>query len=307
MGAGKQNGARGKREQAQLGEMESHRRRAVMIRELFREGSINIKEFRERPSVKRSFRYLSLPTLTADLGIIADMLNNAQSQLLAHEERGLRVIAPRHSAFEHLGYAVAFEPGSPTEEKNRIAKYIVDQLLVAQDIVYLATGTTVFQIGVELLRSEASKVNTVLTHNLAIVDLWRGQGRLFPRRQNPIDLIILAGKADFEQGDIVSDEDLSVLSEWQCTKTFMSCTALNAATGQVFSFRQPNLKKTVLRNMRGGKLIIPVTTDKIGSEAGGQRIPLPDVEKIVVTTALPNKQRAALEAHGFQVREADRQ
>jgi DeoR/GlpR family transcriptional regulator of sugar metabolism len=98
-----------------------------------------------------------------------------------------------------------------------------------------------------------------------------------------------------------------VLSEWQCTKTFMSCTALNAATGQVFSFRQPNLKKTVLRNMRGGKLIIPVTTDKIGSEAGGQRIPLPDVEKIVVTTALPNKQRAALEAHGFQVREADRQ
>jgi DeoR/GlpR family transcriptional regulator of sugar metabolism len=307
MGAGKQAGARGKRDQAQLGEKESDRRRAIMIRQLFREGRINIKEFRERPSIRRSFRNLSLPTLTADLGVITDMLSNSQWQLLAHEERGLRVVAPRHSAFEHLGYAVAFDPGSPTEEKNRIAKYIVDRLLVAQDIIYLATGTTVFQIGVELLKSEAGKVNTVLTHNLAIVDLWHGQGRLFPRRQNPIDLIILAGKADFDQGDIVSDEDLSLLNEWQCTKTIMSCTALDAATGQFFSFRQPNLKKTVLRNMRGGKLIIPVTTDKIGSEAGGQRIPLPDVEKIVVTTALRDEDRAALEAKGFQVHEADRQ
>ena len=296
---------------------ESDRRRATMIRRLFENGEIDIKAFAEDERVRRSFKHRTLPTLSEDLNQIERMLNNDRYKILARQERGLRVAAPSHFAFEQAGYVCDCKPGSSTDAKNRIAKYIVDSFLAEHDILYAGTGTTVFAVGLGLLQAKAKKVETVLTHNLAIVDLWRQQGRLFPRRSNPIGLVILGGRADYDGGDIVSEEeDHSVLGEWQLTKTLMSCTALDIDSGEIFSHRQPKLKKAVLRHARLGKLIIPITRDKIisrasrntGREAGGPLIPLPpkaDVVQVIVTTELSNEERTGLERHGFEVHAVD--
>jgi len=285
---------------------EACRRRMCMLRDLFATGVLDMEAFGQDPQKRRAFRHMTKPGLYDDVENIMETLKNEKWGILAKDGLVLRVLGQGAFGYEHLGYEGNGAVGSATDEKNRIARFIVDKLLVEQDVLYLSTGTTVFHVALELLKFPVKKAMTVLSHNLAVVDLFRHQGRWFPLPGNrrPIDLVILGGKADFGAGDIEPDEeDVSQLERWKCTKAIMSATAINPLTGEVFSYRLPKLKRTVLRNARVSTLIIPVTHDKVSAHTGGQKIPLPGegMRKIIVTTGLPDDDRRALEGHGFDV------
>lgn len=275
-----------------------HTRRIWIIRELFERGEIDVRALAKEPKFIRAFGRVPKTTQTEDLDAIERTFNNSKWKILAREGSTLRVVTPRQLAYEDLGYEIDSES---TREKKAIAQYIVDRLLVETDMVYLSTGTSVYQVAVAILDCPTNKASTILTQNLAIVDLWRHQGGLLPRRQKPIRFRILGGWANFDEAHIDPDTSALRLGGWKCTKTIMSCTALDPTTGEIRSDRQPELKREVLRSAHVGELIIPVTRAKIDEKAGGELIPLPGAKtrNILVTSKLTDDERDSLKRAGF--------
>ncbi len=299
------------------GEQESAKRRVAIIKELFREGKIDVIELAEKWKSRRRavFSHLTPPTLRTDIDKILEMLDNDRRHLLERVNRTtLHVIAPSHFAYEGHGYTVQLDPNEKPSEKTRIARYIVEHILGCNEVLYLSTGTTVFQVAVELFNTGAKDVNVILTHNLPVIDYWQRKLSLGEQAPELVDFVILGGSVKFHRGEIDARADVSEqLKGWNCTKTIMSCTAIKPETGEVDTVYLPDMKASVLQSGRGGTLVMPVTSKKLEEEeeeAGGKPILTPKTDnlkrKIIVTSRIRPETRLLLEGHGFEVHEVDR-
>ncbi len=290
---------------------ESNRRRIKLIRELFENGEIDIRSFEKERNDE--FVHSARPTLDGDLKAIEKLLSNERWHILARVKRGLRVTMPEQFWFDKkVGYEIDPAPESETEQKAKVGRYIVDHLLSEDDAVYFGVGTAVFQTAVALLRTETKRAQTVLTHNLAIVDLWRHQGGYFPRNYG-IELVILGGKANYAKADIVTGE-VSQLEHQSCTKCVLGCDWLKPISGEICSNdeAEAELKRKVLslEKLRHATLIIPITASKISRQTGGHHIRLrteaDDREQerdiIVVTTTITPEDQRALDQQRIKVR-----
>jgi hypothetical protein len=209
-----------------------------------------------------------------------------------------RVECRPRQAFADLGYGKR-EPGQVA-----IAEGIVQKHLKRQGgVFYLSTGTTVFEVAVALfdaVEKGAWSDVTVVTDNLAVVDL-------FCRRTAPKDTLlrniaftIIGGTADVKKGDVaLGDTDtFAQLRQYAYSTAIVSATKVDAETGTIWSTRQPGTKQRFFKGIAGqgtwvGKLVIPVTHEKFEGDRGGLLIYDPENDKsgterkhIIVTDSL---------------------
>lgn len=281
------------------------RRRAAIISRLFEGGGIDVTTLLSDDQFKRSFDKPSAQTLYGDMSDIEGMLNNDAWGIVDKQPGSLRVKLADYRAWERRGFTVGFEPGSRTDELNRIAKCVVGELLSYPDVVYLGAGTTVFQVAVELLKCSERRAEKVVTDNLAVVELFRNRERLIRGSSDPPELVVLGGVAKFDKAHISLDDNLLQLQGIRVTKTIMSCTSFVPRTGVITSNTLALQKGMVLQGMTDGALIIPAEGGK--KDQGGNKLTLPDagVTRHIVTSGLFGTEEEQLRGHGFQVHTVD--
>jgi DeoR/GlpR family transcriptional regulator of sugar metabolism len=164
--------------------------------------------------------------------------------------------------------------GAATDAKKAIADLIVEEFLGRKnEVVYLSTGTTVYEVSrslVDAIDQGKKDIRIILTDNLAIVDLFCRRARSSARLQK-VELVILGGTAKFGDGDIALETTFAQLTQWEYSTAIVSATKVNPWTGMICSFRQPETKKKFFTGVVVGQLIIPVESSKIENtdEGGG--------------------------------------
>jgi DeoR/GlpR family transcriptional regulator of sugar metabolism len=164
--------------------------------------------------------------------------------------------------------------GAGTDAKKAIADLIVEDFFGRKnEVVYLSTGTTVYEVSrslVDAIENGKKDIRIILTDNLAIVDLFCRRARSSARLQK-VELVILGGTAKFGDGDIALETTFAQLTQWEYSTAIVSATKVNPWTGMICSFRQPETKKKFFTDVVVGQLIIPVESSKIESkdEGGG--------------------------------------
>ncbi|UCE60243.1 MAG: hypothetical protein JSU63_00550 [Phycisphaerales bacterium] len=304
------------------GGKEADRRRYRIIRTLAREHEVTIDGLVKDRNFGRAFSHTSRTTLEEDFRQIEKMLGKGATVI--RENATLRTSKVAGSAFAKLGYrSVRQEPrGTDADEadiddKRRIGEYIVTNLLRKDrdEVIYLSTGTTVYQVALALVQCAATdtpSVSVMLTDNLPIAELLCQWAHL-NHSLSHMAFHILGGKADFKRGDIVQETDLSQLDPWILSAAVISATGMNPETGQIYSFRQPGMKERVLRDMKMAQVIVPVVPRKFGI-TGGRLIYDPEkkgekeqVGRVyhVVTTSLEKEKKDALKKHNYKVHTVD--
>ncbi len=244
--------------------------------------------------------------LRKDFEEIAEMLAGPVS--VEHKKRSGELLAWRHDRlFGGLRRGRNLEPASKdeveaqrrdAEAKLYIGKYVVSRLLADPDeIVYLSTGTTLFQVAKALVDSDMSNIRVVLTDNLAILNLFF-QKSLAKEWPPNFALQLLRGVADFIRGDI-APMDFKQLAQWDYSTAVVSATAINSSNGRIYSFRQPDTKRAIFDRMSVRRFVIPVKPEKFEAR-GGEVVHDPEQrtqagrEYHIVTTCIPREHKEAL-------------
>lgn len=303
---------------------EADRRRYWILQRILGLGEVTIEGLRQDPSFRsfrRTFRHVAESTLQDDFREIEKILAHAVS--VRRNGSTLCAVKNHASAFWKKGYFTDDVPTDPVkvqdlEAKRRIAEFVVSKLLVSKrDVLYLSTGTTVFQVAVALVHSGMGGIGVVLTDNLGIVEFFAHRVDADPGRLSNVDVQIMGGKVDFASADIVSDAHEVQLSPWRCSTAVIGATGINPTNGQVHSFHQPLVKKWILDEAMVGQVIFPVAPYKIGVAGGrliydpnktdaGDKRPLQDERKFhIVTTNIDDLFKKKLESHGYVVHLAD--
>jgi hypothetical protein len=299
---------------------ESDRRRYRIIKTLFENhesGRITIRELERNRKFTRAFRRRGATTLEEDFRRIEALLGNGQPFRVTRDGAAmLRWVPAGESAFAELGYCSAASAppklAAETEDKRRIGELVVSELLNADvEVLYLSTGTTVYQVALALLNSERENVSMILTDNAAIVELCCQRSMTDRRlRENKLLLHLIGGRLSFNPPDIESESEFKEFKRWKCSKAVISVTGINPETGQLYSFRLPKTKEEVLLDLDVREVIIPLLPNKIG-QAGGRLIHDPRNQNHenriyrIVTTKLAPGVKAQLEKHRYEVREVD--
>lgn len=259
-------------------------RRFTILERALKSGKATVDELLGEENFKNRFKAsCSRRSLEGDFQELSKLFGKSVELTASGEE--VRILSA--NAFAHLGYGLK-EP-----RKCAIARLIVDKFLTKKNkVAYLSTGTSVFEVATVLLEKVEEgncELTDIVTDNLAIVDLFCNRARHSPHVRN-ITLTILGGEADFGQGD-VSLGDTSQLQEWEFSTAVVSATKINPTTGKISSSRQPRTKRKFFETGVVGQLIIPVTSDKISSKAGGKVIFDPrsgneqeDKKKVIIVT-----------------------
>jgi hypothetical protein len=299
---------------------ESDRRRYRIIKTLIsnqERRQITIGELERDRKFTRAFRHRGGTTLEEDFRRIEDLLGKGQPfRVIRDGASTLRWVAAGESAFADLGYcSVGSAPpklAGETADKQRIGELVVRELLNADvEVLYLSTGTTVYQVALALLNSERENVSMILTDNAAVVELCCQRSTTDKRlRDNKLLVHLIGGRLFFNPPDIESESDLKEFKRWKCSKAVISVTGINPETGQLYSFRLPNAKEQMLLDLDVREVIIPLLPNKIG-QAGGRLIHDPRDHRQegrvyrIVTTKLDAGVKVQLEKHRYEVREAD--
>jgi len=288
---------------------------------LFKEDEVRIDSLQGDRNFARAFRHTSRTTLEEDFRQIERMLGKGTTVI--RENATLRSIKVADSGFARLGYRSVGCDGLETkteeagiDDERRIGEYIVRRLLRGDraEVVYLSTGTAVYQVALALVQSDATdtpSVSVILTDNLPIVELlcqWAHRNH----KLSDMAFHILGGKADFNTGDIVQETDLGQLDQWKCSAAVIAVTGVNPVTGQMYSFRQPGMKEKVLRDMKMAQVIIPVVPRQFGI-TGGRLIYDPERRDTgqegrvyhVVTTSIDERVKQDLAKHDYKVHTVD--
>jgi hypothetical protein len=302
------------------GGREADRRRYCIIRRLIEspEGRITIGALQADRRFRRAFKHRGNTTLEEDLRELAKLLGAGRSVRVVREGVStLCWLRAGESSFARKGYCavdVASEKlRLETEEKRRIGEFIAGRLLdAAMEVLYLSTGTTVYQVALALLNGKRDNVSVVVTDNMAVVELFC-QRALSDERLKQLQLHVLGGRVLFDHADIARESEVEHFGRWKCSKAVISVTGINADTGQLYSIREPERKEMLLRDTDIRQVIIPVLPNKM-QQGGGRLIHDPREEAQgghdwkqegrvykIVTTRLDAGVRTRLERHGYEV------
>jgi DeoR/GlpR family transcriptional regulator of sugar metabolism len=228
------------------------------------------------------------------------------------------------SSFSKRGYVIS-NPDDPNEledlkAKRRIADFVLADLLAGKsdEVIYLSTGTTVFQVALALVRSEMRGVSYIETDNAAVFELLCHES-VDAAWTRHVGIRVLGGGVDLDHGDILGhvlhESPVDQFGKPRCSIAIIGVKAINRDTGELYSFRQSAAKAWVLNDLKQCEAIVPVTPDKIGSARGdpiyqpnlqgyGQRGKAPERRPIhIVTTQINQKDNEALKRHGYTVHE----
>jgi hypothetical protein len=269
---------------------------------------LSIKDLRDGEAHRDFRKKYNAPTevvLATDFSKLMDMVGGGWT-INQPRPNTLELHNRSRSSFAELGY------GEDAEDKQRIAKYIVENYIQnPHEVVYLSTGTTVFEVGVALITAVAEgkkdNIRVILTDNEAIREF-------FVRRASTntnlraVNFPILQGTIDYSHADFKL-ENFDQLAQWEFSTAVVSATRVNPWSGRISSYRQPKTKQSFFSGVTVDKVLIPVLPEKITRSGGGLVVYDPDEhehaddrEYCIITTALPEHVIKSLEAKRYKVR-----
>lgn len=174
------------------------------------------------------------------------------------------------------------------DEKKRIAQKAAE-LIVPNDAIIIASGTTVLALAREISTDENI---TVLTSALNVANaLLRGKN---------IEIIQLGGILRKSSASVVGDYAQNMLANFSCSKLFIGVDGIDLGYGlTTTNFMEANLNKCMMEAAQ--KIIVLTDSSKFGRRGFGKICELDVVDHIITDSKVSPKIVEELQNRGIEV------
>lgn len=247
--------------------VERHR---TILEILHRQGSVSVIDLSERLNV-------SEVTIRKDLTAL-------ESQKKLYRTHGRAIPISPYIGDRHINE----KEKQSVPEKIAIAKE-VKKLIVENDSILLASGTTIFYAARELVDF---KNLTVITASVSVSSLLSQNKR--------IDVVQLGGIVRESSVSVVGSFAENMLNYFNCSKLFMGADGVDLEFGvTTTNLMEANLNRMMMDTAQ--KTILLVDSSKFGKKGFSKICDLPKIDQIITDDKIPQLYRERLEDLGIEV------
>lgn len=175
-------------------------------------------------------------------------------------------------------------------EKEALAQYIVEHILVNNSTITLDSGTTMVAIAKKILASSLEL--TVITSSFAVAEVLS--------RTANIDLYLAGGRLNHIKEAFIDQNSIDFISTMSSDLYLLSCDGIDVKKGVTIGApEEVAIKAKMAENAK--KTICVVDGSKIGRVKLKEIFPIETIQQLVTTSSADKTHIAAIEAAGLPV------
>lgn len=213
--------------------------------------------------------------------------------------KDLKLLEELDLLFRSHGKAIPANPYTPErtvnekehinkEEKSRIATKAAE-LLVANDSIILASGTSIIQMAKQIKPIKGLSILTASLNASLIVSKLEG-----------IDVIQLGGVVRKSSSSVIGPLGEKMLSEFTCTKLFLGVDGIDLDFGlTTTNSMEASINQAMIKSAQ--KIIVLADSSKFGRKGFGKICKLDDVDQIITDSGIDEEFKQKLVKRGIDV------